>query len=72
MHRPVPTKERKAVISNFPKQKQALDTENCTSEPYQIFKEQYSLAFVWLLDVCGVDVCGVPACTQKDETGRDC
>lgn len=57
MHRPVATKEMKTVINNFPKQKQALDTENCTSEPYQIFKEQYSLPFVWLVDMCGVPMC---------------
>ena len=65
MHRPVPTKERKAVISNFPKQKQALDTENCTSVPNQIFEEQYSLPFVWL-----VDMCGVPTCTHAVSSER--
>lgn len=36
----------KMVISNFPKQKQALDTKDCYLN--QIFKEQYSLPTVCL------------------------
>lgn len=44
------------VISNFPKQKQALDTEDCISTKYLRNNILYQL-FIWLVDKCSVTTC---------------
>lgn len=64
MHRPVPTKEIKTVIRNFPKGKQALDTEDCFSTKYLRNNIPYQLF------VCLVDMSGVPTCTHAVSSER--